>query len=184
VRLVVPGTGHATVSDPRTCARAAIDRFIAGKSLPKSPCKRIPAGVPAVLGAPESFESLRVSGGLPRKLGRTVSALGATLDDLRLVLSPAILAASGGGLRGGSWAIRGDRLVLDHYEAVRGVTLTGGGSDRITLRVAGSQAARGTVTLRAGGRLSGTLGGRRISLTLGAPDIAAAKASVALQSAR
>ena len=72
VRLVVPGTGHATVSDPRTCARAAIDRFIAGKSLPKSPCKRIPTGVPAVLGAPESFESLRVPGGLPRKIGRTV----------------------------------------------------------------------------------------------------------------
>ena len=54
VRLVVPGTGHSTVSDPRTCSREAIDRFIDGKSLPKSPCKRIPTGIPAVLGARRS----------------------------------------------------------------------------------------------------------------------------------
>jgi pimeloyl-ACP methyl ester carboxylesterase len=184
VRIVVPGTGHSTVSDPRTCSRAAIDRFIAGKSLPKSPCKRIPTGIPAVLGAPKSFSSLRVSGGLPRKIGRTVSALGATLDDLRLVVSPAALATSGGGLRGGSWSIRGDRLVLNRYEAVTGVTVTGSGNARVTLTVSGSKAARGTVTLRSGGRLSGTLGGRRISLRLGAPDIALAKASRGLELAR
>jgi pimeloyl-ACP methyl ester carboxylesterase len=184
VRLVVPGTGHSTVSDPRTCSRDAIDRFIAGRSVPKSPCKRIPTGIPAVLSAPESFESLRVSGGLPRKIGRTVSALGATLDDLRLVVSPAALATAGGGLRGGSWTISGDRLILKRYEAVNGVTLTGSGSSRLTLRVAGPKAARGTVTLRAGGRLSGTLGGRRVSLRLGAPDVKAAKASIALKLAR
>src|SRR3954452_11884127 len=153
VRLVVPGTGHSTVSAPRTCSRAAIDRFVAGKSLPKSPCKRIPTGIPAVLGAPKSFNSLRISGRLPARIGRTVSALGATLDDLRLVVSPAALATSGGGLRGGSWSIRGDRLVLKRYEAVDGVTLTGGGNTSIRLRIAGSQAARGTVTLRSGGRL-------------------------------
>jgi len=104
-----------------------------------------------------------VPGGLPRKIGRTVSALRATLDDLRLALSPAALAESGGGLRGGSWEIRGDRLVLERYEAVSGVTLTGSGTERLTLRVGGSEAAHGTVTLRPGGRLSGTLGGRRVS---------------------
>src|SRR3954469_24708739 len=184
VRLVVPGTGHSTVSDPRTCSRAAIDRFIEGKSPPRSPCRRIPTGIPAVLGAPESFADLRVSGGLPRKVGRTVSALGATLDDLRLVVSPAMLATSGGGLRGGSWSIRGDRLVLNRYEAVDGVTVTGSGNARVTLTVSGSKAARGTVTLRSGGRLPGTLGGRRISLRLGAPDIALAKASRGLELAR
>jgi hypothetical protein len=151
-------------------------RFVRGMTLPTS-CKRIPTGIPAVLGAPASFESLRGVGGLPRKVGRTVSALGATLDDLRLVVSPAALAASGGGLRGGSWAIRGNRLVLRHYEAVNGVTLTGSGNNRITLRVAGSKAARGTVTLRSGGRISGTLGGRMISLRLGSPSVSAAKAS-------
>src|SRR3954452_11528085 len=153
VRLVVPGTGHSTVSDPRACSSDAIVRFINGKSLPKSPCKRIPTGIPAVLGAPKSFNSLRISGRLPARIGRTVSALGATLDDLRLVVSPAALATSGGGLRGGAWSIDGDRLVLKRYEAVDGVTLTGGGNTSIRLRIAGSQAARGTVTLRSGGRL-------------------------------
>ena len=122
----------------------AIDRFIAGKSLPKSPCKRIPTGIPAVLGAPKSFDSLRVSGGLPRKIGRTVSALGATLDDLRLVVSPAALATSGGGLRGGSWAIDGNKLVLRHYEAVTGVTLERRRSCRITAARSGAKAASGT----------------------------------------
>src|SRR4051812_38880311 len=184
VRLVVPRTGHPTVSDPRTCSQKAIDRFIDGKSLPKSPCKRIPTGIPAVLGAPKSFASLRVSGGLPRKIGRTVSALGATLDDLRLAVSPAAVATSGGGLRGGSWEITGDRLVLKGYKAVDGVTLSGGGNEAIRLRVAGTEAARGTVTLRSGGRLSGALGGRRISLRLGAPDVAAAKASRARELTR
>ena len=164
VRIVVPGPGHSTVSDPRT-ARAAIDRFIAGKSLPKSPCKRIPTGIPAVLGAPS--RSIRcASRRAAAQIGRTVSALGATLDDLRLVLSPAALATSGGGLRGGSWSIRAT-AVLEHYEAVTGVTVTGSGERADTLRVAGSKAARGTVTLRSGGRLSGTLGGRKISLDSG-----------------
>jgi hypothetical protein len=184
IRLVVPGTGHSTVSDPRTCSRTAIDRFIDGKAPPKSPCKRIPTGIPAVLGAPKSFEALRVSGGLPRRIGRTVSALGATLDDLRLVVSPAALATSGGGLRGGAWSISGNRLVLRRYEAVDGVTLTGSGNASLRLRVGGAKAAHGTVTLRSGGRLSGSLGGRRISLRLGAPDIAAAKTSRALELVR
>ena len=37
-------------------------------------------------------------------------------------------ATSGGGLRGGSWSIRGDRLVLKRYEAVDGVTRHGSGN--------------------------------------------------------
>jgi pimeloyl-ACP methyl ester carboxylesterase len=184
VRLVVPGTGHSTVSDPRSCSADAIDRFIAGKSLPKSPCKRIPTGIPAVLGAPKTFDALRVSGKLPRKIGRTVSALGATLDDLRLVISPAALATAGGGLRGGSWSITGNGLVLKRYEAVGGMTVSGSGNSAIRLRVAGPKAARGSVILRSGGRLSGTLGGRRISLRLGAPNVAAANAAAARKLAR
>ena len=69
------------------------------------------------------------------------------------------------------------QLVLSRYEAVNGVTVSGSGNSRLTLRVAGAKAARGTVTLRSGGRLSGTLGGRRISVHLGAPRVSAARAS-------
>ena len=111
VRLVVPGTGHSTISDPRTCAADAIVKFIRGATLPTR-CKRIPTGVPAVVGVPPSFDALKGYGGLPKKVGRTVRALAATLDDLRLVLSPAALTTSGGGLRGGSWSIAGSRLIL------------------------------------------------------------------------
>ena len=58
VRLVVPGTGHSTVSDPRTCSADAIERFVAGRTLPKSPCKRIPTGIPAVLGTNVATRSI------------------------------------------------------------------------------------------------------------------------------
>ena len=81
-------------------------------------------------------------------------------------------------------------FTLDGYQiartlgVVRGVTVTGSGNSRLTLRVSGSKAARGTVTLRSGGRLSGSLGGRRISVHLGAPKVSSARASRALKSAR
>jgi pimeloyl-ACP methyl ester carboxylesterase len=183
VRLVVPGTGHSTISDPRTCAANAILKFVRGATLPKR-CKRIPTGIPAVVGAPPSFAALKGVGGLPKQVGRTLRALAATLDDLRLVLSPAALSTSGGGLRGGSWTIRGNQLVLRHYTVVSGVTVSGRGNSRLTLHVAGGKAARGTVMLRSGGRLSGTLGGRRVSVRLGAPRVSAARASRALELAR
>jgi pimeloyl-ACP methyl ester carboxylesterase len=183
VRLVVPGTGHSTISDPRTCATDAILKFVRGATLPKR-CKRIRTGIPAVVGAPASFDALKGLGGVPKQVGRTVRALAATLDDLRLVLSPAALATSGGGLRGGSWTVRGSQLVLRNYSVVRGVTVSGRGNSRLTLQVAGGKAARGTVVLRSGGRLSGTLGGRRISIRLGAPRVSAARASRALKLAR
>jgi pimeloyl-ACP methyl ester carboxylesterase len=171
-RLVVPGTGHSTVSDPRTCSRKAIDRFIAGRPLPKSPCKRIPTGIPAVLGAPESITSLRGIGGLPTKIGRTVNAVRATFADLALLVS---LQTSGGGLRGGSWRVSGNRLVLRSYEAVRGVTVSGTLGNTATLRIGGSKAAHGTLTLRSRGRITGTLSGRRISLRVGSASAAAAR---------
>jgi hypothetical protein len=46
------------------------------------------------------------------------------------------------------------------------VTLTGSGASSLTLRIAGAKAAHGTVTLRSGGRLAGTLDGHRITVRL------------------
>lgn len=174
-RLVVPGVGHSTVSDPRSCAANAIVRFVRNRALPS--CRRVPTGVPAVLPAPAAFDSLRGFDRLPLKVGRTVRALAATFDDLRIVLSPAMLTASGGGLRGGSWEIRGRRLFVDSYQAVTGVTVSGGGSRALTLRVGGADAAPGTVSLRSHGRLTGRLGGRRIAVRLGSPRTSVAVAA-------
>src|SRR6185503_4699911 len=100
------------------------------------------------------------------RIGRTLRALEATFDDLRVVTSPAVLANSGGGLRGGSWAVRARKFSVQGYTVVRGVTLTGGGTSRLVFHVSGSKAAHGTVTLRTGGRMRGTLGGHKISVTL------------------
>ena len=175
-RLVVPGVGHSTVSDPRGCAARAIVRFVRGRSVPTK-CSRVRTGVPAVTAAPADFDSLPGYNGLPRKVGQTVRALAATFDDLRIVLSPAILTPGGGGLRGGSWDISGGRLVLDEYQAVSGVTVTGTGSRSLRLRVSGTKAASGTVTLHTRGRLTGTLGGRRISVRLATPRVSMARAS-------
>jgi pimeloyl-ACP methyl ester carboxylesterase len=166
-RVVVPGVGHAvTGADPSGCGQRALLRFVDGRSF-STTCRRVPTGVPGVVYGPARFESLHGFGGLPRRIGRTVRALETTFDDLRMVISPAVLTSSGGGLRGGSWSARGRRLSVDRYEVVPGVTVTGGGTSQLTLTVAGAKAARGTVTLRSGGRLAGTLGGRHISVRLG-----------------
>src|SRR3954468_9213652 len=166
-RLVVPGVGHAvTGADPRGGGERAIVRFVDGGAGPTS-CRRVPTFVPGVLYGPASFDSLPGFGRLPRRIGRTLRALEATFDDLRVVTSPAVLANSGGGLRGGSWALRARRFTLRDYTVVRGVTLTGSGTSPLVVRVRGSRAAHGTVTLSTGGRLRGTLGGRRIAVTLG-----------------
>jgi pimeloyl-ACP methyl ester carboxylesterase len=166
-RLVVPGVGHAvTGSDPTGCGERALVRFVDGGVVPAA-CRRVPTLVPGVLYGPASFDSLPGFGSLPRRVGRTLRALEATFDDLRVVTSPAVIANSGGGLRGGSWEVRARKFSVRGYTVVRGVTLTGGGSSRLVFHVSGSKAAHGTVTLRTGGRLRGTLGGRRISVTLG-----------------
>jgi pimeloyl-ACP methyl ester carboxylesterase len=181
IRVVVPGVGHGvTAADSSGCGRRALLRFVAGASVDTS-CRRVPTHVPAVPPPPASFAALAPVAGLPARVGRTLRAIAATIDDLRLVLSPISLANAGGGLRGGSWAVRdgGRRLVLDRYETVPGVTVSASSaSDVIRLRIGGGHAAHGTLRLRAGGRLSGRLGGRRIRVQLGAAAAAGAGVSV------
>jgi hypothetical protein len=104
-----------------------------------------------------------------------VRAVAATIDDLRLVLSPAALATSGGGLRGGSWSVDRGRLILRDYQAVPGVAVSGRINRTFRLRVAGSKAARGTLTLD-GGRLKGELGGRKVNVRARSPRVSRAAA--------
>jgi pimeloyl-ACP methyl ester carboxylesterase len=174
IRLVIPGVGHSTVGTSQ-CAVDAVTDFMRDRRPPSS-CQRLPTGVPAVEAAPARLESLRGYPGLPRKVGRTVRAVAATVDDLRLVLSPAALATSGGGLRGGSWEISGGKLILRRYEAVPGVTVSGKVNRTFRLRVAGPKAARGTLTL-VGNRLKGRIGGHADSVRARAPRTAVAAAA-------
>jgi pimeloyl-ACP methyl ester carboxylesterase len=168
-RVVVPGVGHAAVpSDPSGCAARALARFLVGRPA-GGDCERIPTGVPAVTVPPRRLAgvaplaTLRSAARLPLRVRRTAAAIGLTLDDVRFALSPAFLVQAGPGLRGGSYRWQRDGVVLQGYEAVGGVRLTGRvHGRRLVLRVLGRAAAPGTVSVAPGGRLEGTLGGRRV----------------------
>jgi pimeloyl-ACP methyl ester carboxylesterase len=165
-RVTVPGAGHAVIG-ASGCARRQLLRFVARRTV-RSRCPRVPTGVPATGVPPVSFAALAPAAGLEGDVGRTVSAVDATLDFLDFSLSPAFEGESaGGGLRGGSYR-SGGRLVLRGVIVVPGVRISGSAlaSGALTLRVAGRAAARGAVRVTAGGRLSGRLGGRRVSAQL------------------
>jgi hypothetical protein len=177
---VVPGVGHAIVGDDTSlCGVRALLRFVANRSVPAH-CRRVPTFVTNAKAPPASLTALSGLRGLPLKVGRTVRALGATLDDILLLYSNAFLTSSGGGLRGGSWHFHRGRLHLDHYQAVPGVEVTGGGSSSNRalrrgwpLKITGAGAAHGTIVLHAHGRVNGRLGGHRIRGTLGTTVTAA-----------
>lgn len=168
-RLVVPGIGHAVLgSDRSRCADRQLARFLAGRSV-RSRCPRVPTQVPPAPVAPTALSQLPPARGLPGRVGRTLGAVGVTLDDLAFALSPAFLSSSGSGLRGGTYRAGRRRIELRRLQVVPGVRVSGtaelGG--RLRLRVTGSAAARGELRITRGGRLVGRLGGRRISRRLG-----------------
>jgi pimeloyl-ACP methyl ester carboxylesterase len=175
-RVVVPGVGHApSLADRSGCAADTLLRFLAGRPA-GGDCPRVPTGVPALplpprrlAGVPPLRGLRRVggaggAGGVPDRVARTAAAVGLTLDDVRFALSPAFLARSAGGLRGGSFGATGRGLVLARYEAVGGVRVSGGGHGaRLVLRVGGPAAAPGTLTVAPTGRFHGMLGGQRVA---------------------
>ena len=100
-------------------------------------------------------------------MGRTAAAVGVTVDDLAFSLSPAFLAYSGGGLRGGSFAVRRGRVIVRRFSAIRGMWISGVASrGELRLRIGGRAAAHGRLVMRSGGRLRGRLGGRAIRVRL------------------
>jgi hypothetical protein len=124
--------------------------------------------VPVTAVPPTAFDQLAPAAGLRGRVGRTVSAVDATLDDLDFALSPALdLAEAGGGLRGGSYRV-GRRLQLRGVVVVPGVAVSGRElrSGALRLRVGGRAAAHGRVEISRRGRLTGRLGGRRVRAQL------------------
>ena len=124
-------------------------------------------GVPGFALPPRTLRGVTPLRRLPGRTGRTAAAVGTTIDDLALAISPAFLSYSGGGLRGGWFKIRMGKIIVHRYAAVGGMWVTGVASrGAIRLRVGGRLAARGRITVRSGGRMSGRLGGRRIHVRL------------------
>jgi len=167
-RVTVPGVGHAIIgADPSGCGRRQLLRFIAGGAV-RARCPRVPTGVPATDVPPTSLAQLAPAAGLAGRLGRTVSAVDATLDFLDFALSPALgVAGRGGGLRGGRFR-SGRRLTLRRVVVVPGVRVSGRElrSGALRLRVGGVAASRGLVSVSTSGRLRGRLGGRRVRAVL------------------
>ncbi len=165
--MTVPGVGHAVVGgDPSGCGVRKLERFVTGEAV-GGDCRRVGTGVPALPLPPRSLRRVAPLRGLGGRVGRTAAAVGVTVDDLVFSLSPAFLSYSGGGLRGGSFAVRRGRVVVRRFSAVRGMWISGSaGRGVLRLRIGGRAAAHGRVTLRSGGRLSGRLGGRAIRVRL------------------
>ena len=162
-RVVLPGVGHAVVgADPTGCGRRQLLRFVAGDPV-RSRCPRVATDVPPTAVPPLSFAALAPAAGLAGRVGRTVSAVDATLDFLGFAVSPALPLAAGGGLRGGSYRLN-PRLSLRGFTVVPGVRVSGSQARRgsLTLRVRGAAAAHGSVRVSSSGRLRGRLGGRRV----------------------
>lgn len=136
--VAVPGTAHAVLGQ-RPCAARILRRFFADRALGE-PCAGL-TGAPLLPQAPASRTGLTVR-----------EAVRLTLADLRsehaMRLFPPI---RGGGLRGGSFAERGGRVVVRGYTYVPGVRVSGSLSRSLrrgALHVTG--AVRGTFRVRRG----------------------------------
>jgi hypothetical protein len=172
-RLVAPGIGHAVLgADPSGCADRQLRRFLAGRSV-RSTCPRVPTRVPPLPILPSSFSQLRPAPGMRGRVGRTVTAVAVTVNDLAFTLSPAFLWSSGSGLRGGTYRAGRRSVKLNRLRVVPGVRVSGTvlGDGRMRLRVSGSEAADGTLRVTRN-RLVGRLGGQKVSRRLGGASAA------------
>jgi pimeloyl-ACP methyl ester carboxylesterase len=170
-RVVVPGVGHAVLSaDPSACGLRALVAFATERPVAPT-CGRVATHVPATGIPPASLDNVAREPGLPARVGRTVGAVRATLDDLAFALSPALGSPAGGGLRGGTYRANGGRLRLRALGVVPGVRVSGGSdAGGLRLRVAGP--VSGVLRLSAAGRLRGRLGSTRVSVSLrGTPGV-------------
>jgi len=171
--LVVPGVGHSVLgSDFSGCASRALRALF--KPAPIKPC----GGGSQLLNllglaplAPERLSAVAPAHGYRGRPGRTLRAAGLTLADvIRQEVAHALggLLLAGelrfGGLRAGWAHVTARSLTLHDYSYVPGVLVSGRiVAGEAVLRIGGSEAAHGTLRLKAHETLAGTLGGRRVS---------------------
>jgi pimeloyl-ACP methyl ester carboxylesterase len=176
---VVPYTGHSVLgSDLSGCAGEAVSAFFAPAAV--QPChvsEDIFAPTPI---APARFAQVHAPRGLSGRPGKTLTAALDTIKDLQRQILGATLEADGelpsgssfGGLRGGYARLTSSRAILRGLSFVSGVKITGSfpikdaALQTATVRVSGTSAAAGTVTITPDGRVDGTLGGRHFNLSL------------------
>lgn len=168
--VAVPKTSHAVLGQPGAkCAQTVVKRWFAGRALAPRPCAnahrsaRVRALLPAKLAAVAPYA------GVSGRRGRTLAATLLTLTDLYREQREALFLLDkprGGGLRAGTWAGKGRKLLLRRFTLVPGVRVSGtvgdGRHPTGTLTVSGPVASAGKLILTRDGKLSGRLGGRKV----------------------
>ncbi|HEX8105497.1 MAG TPA: alpha/beta hydrolase [Solirubrobacteraceae bacterium] len=173
--LAVPEVGHSVLAnDESGCALAGVVAFAAGQPVQNCDRSKIEQIERAPF-IPASVDDLAPGRGLPKRVGRTATAVLVTLleieraADLRSRVSPGGRYVTVAGLRGGT--VRFDAstgfLRLRAFEVVRGVRVSGtvppGDPGRIT--VTAPRAITGTFRVRRS-TLRGTLGGEPVVIRL------------------
>lgn len=190
-RLVVaPATGHSTIgSDFSGCAQRAFARFVQRRPVPAR-CPRVRRAFPPEPPPPRRLARVPRLRGTSGIRGRTLAAVKLTLHDVvedsitELIFDPRDPdIARGGGLRAGRYRIDSENMLELHgVEFVPGVSLTGRLEHFLTrrqsgrLRIGGRAAPHGLLRVRRQ-RVSGRLGGRRVSGELNAPSAVVALAT-------
>jgi pimeloyl-ACP methyl ester carboxylesterase len=195
--LTVPFTGHSVLgSDFSGCAETAVGAFFAGT--PIQPCTSTVNVFAPTPVAPRKLAYLHSPPGLSGKPGRTLTAvLDAIVDLDRQVVAATLQAeqelpsgSSFGGLRGGYARLTSSAATLRNFSFVTGVKLSGTFPVRnhelqpATIRISGASAAAGTVRLSSDKHVTGTLGGRRFSVSLARVKLSRAEGSEAQWPAR
>jgi pimeloyl-ACP methyl ester carboxylesterase len=177
--LVVPYTGHSVIgSDFTDCAALALKAFFTGAAI--QPCA--PTGDPfsPTPITPPRLSDVQTVPGLGGRPGRTLTAVLDTLIDLERQVIGATLQAeqnlptgsSFGGLHGGYARLSSAAVKLVDFTFVPGVQISGdlpangGKLHSIAVRVDGPAAARGTVVLASGDRVSGVLDGKSFAISI------------------
>jgi len=175
--LEVPGVGHSVVgSDQSGCVARALARFAAGHRVARCASRRF--DLPQRTVFPRSLAAVPPYTGTSGRAGRTLYAALLTLfdtDDYAYYGAP-----RGGGLRGGTYRRTPRRLTLSDMVYVPGIAVSGTyvtpGVAR--LRVSGSAAAAGTITVAPNGLIDATLGGRHLVLRTGSASAAGRSGSL------
>jgi len=186
---IVPFTGHSVVgADLSGCAAAALKSFFSGE--PVQPCGPVSDRFAPTPVTPTSVSYVQPPAGLSGRAGQTLVVVLDTLVDLnRQVIGATIQAeqalpagSSFGGLRGGYARLTSGSVVLRNFSFVAGVKLNGtlplsnGELQSATLRIAGSQAAAGTVHVSSTSKIvTGALGGRHFAVSIAHVKLASAR---------
>jgi pimeloyl-ACP methyl ester carboxylesterase len=167
--IAVPNVGHSVLGgDESGCARAAIAGFFNGQGA--TPCPGARPVAPPTLRPATSVSALGTTGGIRGRVGRTVTAVLRTQQDvLNQAFGESLSGARSkfGGLRGGTVRITREALTLRNVVVIPGVSVSGTipAQGNATFRVRGRRgAASGTLTISAANVITGRLGGRRINL--------------------